>query len=192
MHRLTKRTATLAIVAICSVVLLTAESCGGSGSGGSGQASESHSQQSNYNRLVAAQPSHTMSFSPTRETINFWIDTWGKPGKLAYVYLQGADGNLLGYYIFKGLPVSYCASQTPTYRILQDDHDDGQMSVPAPSIDGVYYSGGQCTSYYGRDASNNAYIEYTAGLGINVLLYDRPLPRQDAKPLGFATVQNVK
>lgn len=151
---------------------------------------ESQTQGDNYKRLVAAQPSHTMGYSPTRDTINFWIDTWGKPGKLSYVYLQSADGTLLGYYIFKGLPVNYCAAQTPTYKIYRDS--DGNVLTPAPSIDGVYYSGGQCNTFYGRDASNNAYVEYTAGLGINVLLYDRPLPRQDAKPLAFATVENTK
>lgn len=145
----------------------------------SGQKSETDKQQSNYDRLVKNDPAHTMDVSPTRRTINKWIDTWGKdPNKLAYVYLQNQNGDLLGYYVLKGLPVSYCTSLTPNYKIIVPDvqgDNTGALSVPAPSIDGVYYSGGECNTYYGFDASSGAYIEYTVGLGINVLLYDQPL-----------------
>lgn len=156
---------------------------------------ESDTRQSNYARLVAQQPAHTMATSPSRATINFWIDTWGKdPNKLAYVYLQASNGQLIGYYVFKGLPVSYCASQTPTTRWVDipNDGSDEKTQVPAPSIDGVFYSGGQCNQYYGKDASSGSYIEFTLGNAMGVLVYDRPLPRQNVEPLGFATTENVK
>ena len=170
------------------VVVLAATACGGQG--GSGQTSESQRQQSNYNRLVAQDPAHTMTVSPTRKTINFWIDTWGHdPDKLSYVYLEQADGSY-GYYIFKGLPVNYCVSLTPNYKIIYDG-DAPKFTVPAPSIDGVYYSGGGCQSFYGRDATNNAYQEYTVGTGQNVHLSDRPLPYQHVVPLGFTTLKEV-
>src|SRR6266699_1173014 len=68
---------------------------------------EGRIRDNSYNGLAARQPAHTMSYSPTRDQINFWIETWGKqPGKLSYVYLQAGNGQLIGYYIFKGLPVS--------------------------------------------------------------------------------------
>lgn len=188
MHRLKY----LMLLPVLAVALLAA-GCGDDGA--PAVKAESKTQQNNYAALTVRQPAHTMGYSPTRETINFWIDTWKSPGKLSYVYLQSASGDLLGYYIFKGLPVSYCAALTPTYQFVgtpDDDSDSKDQQVPAPAMDGVYYSGGQCNTFYGRDASNNAYIEYTAGLGINVLLYDRPLARQDAKPLGFATIADVK
>lgn len=189
MHRLTKIAAALAVVALA----LTA--CD---DGGSGQNKELQTQQSNYNRLVARQPAHTMGYSSTRETINGWIDTWSKPGKLSYVYLQNAAGQITGYYVLKGLPVSYCTSLTPNYTFVgtPDDGDTAKnQQVPAPSIDGVYYSGGECNTYYGFDATTGAYVEYTAGLGINVLLYDQPLPPQklgDAIPLGPTDVSDGK
>lgn len=186
MHRLKF----LFVIALIGVGLFAAGCQGDTSPGGAATKQERETQQSNYARLVAAQPAHTMGSSPTRDTINFWIDTWKQPGKLSYVYLQSSTGDLIGYYIFKGLPVSYCASLTPTYTFV--NAHDKWWDEPAPSIDGVYYSGGGCNTYYGRDASNNAYVEYTAGLGINVLLYDRPLARQDVKPLGFATVAGVK
>jgi hypothetical protein len=131
----------------------------------------------------------------TRISVNGWIATWDEPGKLAYVYLQGANGELLGYYILEGLPVSYCVSLTPTYtwEDIPGDGSSTKAQVPAPAMDGVYYGGaGACNTYYGFDAGTGAYIEYTAGLGINVLLYDQPLPRQDVQPLGFSTIEDVE
>lgn len=194
MHRLIRQIRDISAIPLM-VLVLGLGAIGLSGcmeEAGSPQKNERKTQQNNYAGLVARQPAHTMGYSPTRETINFWIDTWKSPGKLSYVYLQSANGDLIGYYIFKGLPVSYCASQTPNYTWVDTPGSDVWSMANAPSIDGVYYSGGQCNTFYGRDASNNAYIEYTAGLGINVLLYDRPLARQDAKPLGFATIGGVK
>jgi hypothetical protein len=135
-----------------------------------------------------------MNYSPSRDTINFWIDTWGKnPNKLSYVYMMDSQGDLVGYYIFKGLPVSYCAALTPTYQRFNVGGSDGADAVvPAPGVDAVYYSGGQCAAYYGKDAVSGTYIEYTAGMGLSPLIYDQPLPRQDVKPLGFATTDKVK
>jgi hypothetical protein len=160
------------------------------------QKNESQLRQDSYERLTKEQPAHSMNYSPSRDTINFWIDTWGKqPGKLAYVYLQAANGQLIGYYIFKGLPVSYCAALTPTYEFVgtpKDDSDDQNQQVPAPGVDGVYYSGGQCAAYYGKDATTGQYMEYTVGQGISALIYERPLPRQDVEPLGFSKVDDVK
>lgn len=187
-------------IAISTLVILTAlalVACS-SESQNTAQNNEAKLRQSSYQRLAAAQPAHTMSYSPSRDTINFWIDTWGKqPGKLAYVYLLASNGQMIGYYVFKGLPVSYCAALTPTYEFLDDAVDnrgdrvsiDGVLQVPAPGVDGVYYSGGQCSAYYGKDASTNQYIEYTVGQGISALVYERPLPRQDVEPLGFTRIR---
>lgn len=140
-----------------------------------------------YAKLAAQQPAHTMDYSPSRDSINFWIDTWGKPGKLSYVYLLASNGQMIGYYVFKGLPVSYCAALTPTYDIYRSDQ--GNLALPAPGVDGVYYSGGQCSAYYGKDATTGSYLEYTVGQGISALVYERPLPRQDVEPLGFTTIK---
>lgn len=187
MHRLIRTAAALSVLAVTAVGLAACDDNSGEGAA---QKNEQVTQQSNYNRLVAADPAHTMAHSPTRDTINGWIDTWSKPGKLAYVYLQNAAGDITGYYVFKGLPVSYCTSLTPNYKIIVPEvtgDNTVPLAVPAPAIDGVYYSGGECNTYYGFDATTGAYIEYTAGLGINVLLYDQPLPPQkigDAIALG--------
>lgn len=185
------RKVTVVAAGIAAALLLGASSCGNEDSP---QASESNRQQSNYERLTAQQPANSADYSPSRETINFWLDTWGQePGKLSYVYLLASNGQMVGYFIFEGLPVSYCASLTPTYRWEDIPNDGGHAhtQVPAPAMDGVYYSGGQCQAYYGKDAVSGSYMEYTIGNGISALVYDRPLPRQDVEPLGVATVETV-
>jgi hypothetical protein len=188
MHRLIKPT--LAAVVAVLAVLLTAGSCGPP----EAQQRESNRQQASYNRLTAGQPAKAMGYSPTRSTINYWIDTWEQPNKLSYVYLQASNGQLVGYYVFRGLPVSYCASLTPTFRWERPIDGGEAQTVPAPAMDGVYYSnaGGLCSTYYGRDATTNSYMEYTVGTGISALIYEEPLPRQDVEPLGFTEIKDVE
>src|SRR3954453_23395408 len=64
----------------------------------SSQDKENQAKQDNYDHLVAEQPAGRMEYSPTREAINQWIKTWGKRGKLSYVYIQNARGEY-GYFI---------------------------------------------------------------------------------------------
>jgi hypothetical protein len=159
---------------------------------------EDNIRRSNYDVLVESQPTHTMSYSPTRAAKNFWIDTWGQPGKLSYVYLMASDGSLIGYYIFEGLPVSYATSLVPPYQILYGDltHSyEDDMLVPGPSVDGTYASAANVNTMYGKDAVSGMYIEYTVGMGINALVYSEPMPLQGRPappPLGSATLETAK
>lgn len=175
-----KRFIALAVALLLAALALTACQNGD----GKGQKKESQAQESTYNKLVSQEPAHTMTYSPTRKTINFWIDTWSKPNALAYVYLQNSNGDLIGYYVLQGPPVSMCTSLTPNYRLVDPggSSDNGDITVPAPGMDGVYYSGGECNTYYGKDATTGAYVEYTVGLGINVLLYNQALPNHPNVP----------
>ena len=192
MRTLTKILAAFAVLA-CVLGFLTA--CDDETP--SGQSREDSSRQTNYNHLVKAQPAGTMSYSPTRATKNFWIKTWNEKGKLSYVYLMNSAGVMIGYYVLDGLPVSYCTSLIPPYQFkgAPNDGDTVKYVVPGPSVDGTFSSGSNCNTYYGKDATSGAYIEYTAGMGINVLLFDQPLPKQkigDAQPLGPTSTDDVK
>jgi len=162
------------------------------GSNPSSQQSESARQQKSYVNLVEADPAHVMTYSPTRKTINKWIDTWNKPGQLAFVYMLD-NGNKVGYYVFQGPPVSYCASMTPTYKFINPPGDGEAIlyQVPAPSLDGVYYSGGQCISYYGIDAATGNYLEFSIGGTQNYILTTQPLDL-NVKPLGYTTYDNLR
>lgn len=158
------------------------------------KSSDEQTRDEAYSKVMKSQPGKTLDYSPTRETINFWVDTWNEPGKLSYVYLQNTSGDVIGYYVLKGLPVSYCAQISPPDRMdAQHDGDStGTVVRKAPANDGAYYGDGNCNTFYGQDATSGAYVEYTAGMGINVLLFDAPMPNQsDAKPLGPTSVKDV-
>jgi hypothetical protein len=63
--------------------------------------------------------------------------------------------------------------------------------LPAPGMDGVYYSGGQCGLYYGIDAVTKTTIAFTVDAAQSMTYFGQPLPI-DAPPLGVATLEKVK
>src|SRR3546814_20405454 len=116
-----------------------------------------------------------------------------KPGKKSYVYIQNANGQY-GYYILKGLPVTYCVGLLPPEVKQGGDlgQYDGDMVVQGPSMDGTYSSGSNCNTMYGQDAESGASLEWTVGLNQSYFLYDQPvdLPQsQDATHHGKATIK---
>lgn len=133
-------------------------------------------QKSNYERLVDMEPSKKVTNPKTRETVNFFTETWNEKGQLAYVYLQNSDGKMIGYYALDGPPVSMCTAISPNYEVR--GYSDSKVVVDAPGIDGVYRSAEDCSRYYGKDASSGTYVEFTVGMGINMLLYTEPLTNQ--------------
>lgn len=157
----------LAAVLLVAVVLTACESTE------SAQDKETDIQQNTYEKLSKKEPAIEMANPKTRETVNFFTETWNKEGQLAYVYLQNAEGKMIGYYVLDGPPVSMCTSLTPNFRV--DSSANGKVVTPAPGTDGVYRSGGDCDRYYAKDATSGAYVEFTVGMGINMLLYTEPL-----------------
>lgn len=168
------RLAVVFLAIVLGFFALTAESCDGSTPEANKDAA---GRTATVNGLVANQPAHTMTYSSSRDTINGWIDTWGKKGKIAYVYLQNSDGAIINSFVLKGLPVSYCTGITRPFDKTSVDMGEygGEAVVPAPGVDGVYYSGGDCQRYYAFDATTGAYLEFSVGQGQQMLLYDKPL-----------------
>ncbi|MDQ1041441.1 hypothetical protein QFZ75_007943 [Streptomyces sp. V3I8] len=194
MRRLTT-TLTATLMTVGLVLGLTA--CMEEDTKPSSRAKENSARSSNYDRLVAKQPAETVDHSPTRDTKNFWIKTWGKtPGKLSYVYLQDAAGGW-GYFVLKGLPVTYCVSLLPPESKTRVDlgQYEGDSFIQGPSMDGTYSSNSNCSSYYGEDANTGAYVEFSVGANQSYLLYSEPmdLPQfKGAVPLGQTRLDNVK
>lgn len=196
MRRVTK---TAVAAGLVTTLGLGATACMGDGgdSKSSGRTKETKSVSNNYDRLVSNQPAHQGSYSPTRSTKNFWVDTWMKdPDKLSYVYIQNANGEY-GYFVLKGLPVTYCVSLLPPEQKARVDLGEysGDTYVKAPSMDGTYSSNSNCNSYYGKDAVTGAYVEFSVGQNQSYFLYDQPLnlPQyKDAKPLGPSTLNDAK
>ncbi|MFF2653125.1 hypothetical protein [Streptomyces sp. NPDC058045] len=157
----------------------------------SSQAKENNTKQKNYDRLVANQPAGYMDYSPTRESINQWVKTWGKRGKLSYVYIQNAKGEY-GYFVMKGLPVPSCKMLTPTEKV--DSSSEGKVVVAQPGMDGAYSTGSNCNTYYGFDATTGAYMEFTVGTNQSFFLFDKPMSMPEyasAKQLGPTSVKDA-
>lgn len=146
-----------------------------------------------YEGLAAGQPAQGMSYSPSRESANKWADKWDEQGKVSYVYILDSVGNKLGYFIFKGLPVSYCASLTPPDQVDHIDYGSVDAVVrAAPALDGMYYSAANCQQMYGFDAMTGQYYEFTGGGAFGYFLSDQPITGLDMDPLGDATIEEAK
>lgn len=177
MRRMKKIALTIAVVALGATALTACEE--------TSRERETEVQSTSYDELVANQPAVPMTYSSTRATVNQWAETWSEPGKLAFTYFLNADGEAWGYYVLQGLPVSYCAMLTPSYRwekgpVAGSDY----QPVPAPGIDGAYYSGGQCDTYFGIDATTGTLVEWTAGMGNTTVTYEEPQGFPGARALG--------
>lgn len=183
----------LAVILISLGVILLLSGC--EGSKDSAGETENKSRLDTYETLVKNQPAETMSYSPTRDTKNFWIKTWGKKGALSYVYLINGNGEAYAYYIFQGLPVSYCTSLVPPvqeYKVEGDSSGQAGVLGPAPSVDGTFSSGSNCDAYYGKDAVSGGYVEFIKGMGISMQISNHPMAQfGDAKPFGDATFAKV-
>lgn len=142
------------------------------------ETSERKVQDGNYERLVEMEPAKEVTNAKTRETVNFFTETWNEEGQLAYVYLQNSDGDMIGYYVLDGPPVSMCTALTSPDKVRGGA--EARVVVQAPGIDGVYRSDEDCSRYYGKDASTGSYVEFTVGMGINMLLYTEPLSNTGA------------
>lgn len=142
-----------------------------------------------YEKLVAAQPAKTMDYSPTREALNQWVTTWGKPGKLSYVYIQNMKGDY-GYFVMKGLPVPRCKMLTANTRVTGSNQN--LINEEIPGMDGTYTSGGTCNTYFGYDATTNVYLEFTVGMGQSYFVFGEPvtLPEfKDAHQMGPTVIK---
>lgn len=156
--------------------------------------SQAESQRNAGVKQVAEkQPVTPMQWSPTRDTINRWAQTWGQEGKVSYVYMQRADGEFAGYYVLSGLPVNYCVSASP----VEEEVPVGGGSGPnvlgtAPALDAAYYGGCDSSRYYGFDAVSGQYIEYTDGFVLTAVLSDSPLDL-DRQPRAYgSSIEDVQ
>lgn len=182
---------TLAVAsAIAATIALSATSCAGSPS----TREENETQRTQgVQRIVKNQPVKPMEWSPTRDTVNRWSETWGQEGKVSYVYMINRDGKHVGYYVISGLPVNYCVSATP----VEEEVPVGGGSGPnvlgtAPALDGAYYGGCDASRYYGFDVVTGQYMEWTDGSVLTAFVTDQPLSlKQQPTPYG-SSIEDVK
>ena len=99
-----------------------------------------------------------------------------------YVYILGDNGNTIGYYVARQVPVNSC-----TFLSSTEDVHDGQ-TLTAPSLDGIFYGGGGasagCDEWFFFDAATNALIKIR---GVKFYTADQPLALS-AEPILVAPV----
>src|SRR3546814_16149784 len=81
-------------VALVAVSAVTLTGCFGDDGDKSSRSREKAAAGSNYDRLVANQPAHTGTYSPTRENTTVWIVTWLKNqhGRASLMERVGQEG----------------------------------------------------------------------------------------------------
>lgn len=159
-------------------------------------------RQDALEELIKNYPVSDPDWSNDRVNIDGWVDTWGTAenaeGKLSYVYLMDMEGELVGYYVLKGLPTAKCRMSTPPYDFVDYDGDGDSYpdaQVDAPGLSGTWGGSGECNIYFGFDAVSGSYMEWVAAGGLNQLVYDQPMPLPDGveqpMPLGNTTLEDV-
>lgn len=181
----------IATIAVAVLGVLSVAACEPETADTVQQAAESRNRA--IDQIRKTQPVTGMTYSSTLETINKWAERWSDRSRLSYVYMQRSDGSFAGYYVLKGLPVSYCTSGSPTfdYVDIKGDGNSYDVRVDAPGLDGAYYGGCDASRYYGFDATTDAYLEYTDGMVLTAVLSDQPLPLSN-QPLGPTSVEDVR
>lgn len=184
------------ITVIALLLVFSAAACESTAPDKEASKKEQEKQGQVYEDLTNTQPARGMSHSPTRDTLNQWAETWEEQGKLSYVYVFAANGQEMGYFIFKGLPVSYCASLTPPDKVEKVEtygSPDPAVVRAAPSLDGAYNGNCNYQQLFGFDAVSHTYYEFTGGGSFNYFLADQPMSQfETMKPAGDATYDDVK
>jgi hypothetical protein len=91
-----------------------------------------------------------------------------------YIYILGDNGNTIGYYVGKTVPVNKCNFLSSTESVRSSDY--GNLVLTAPSLDGIYYGGsgasGACDAWVFQDVATSALITIR---GVKFYTSDRPL-----------------
>lgn len=139
-----------------------------------GQSEDDNVRQEQIQERVRTQrPIPDVSYSQTYDTIVKWMERWSVPDKISYVYLMADTGQMIGYYTAQGRPVNICTFLTRPYTWDRKNSNYDYHQVPAPALDGVYYGGGGCDSWYFFTADTDAFVE--VGGGMKFFVTDQPL-----------------
>lgn len=139
---------TLALVGIAAMAL--------AGCNEDTQAAGERAQEDVMQAASRAIPVPQVTQYPTRNTVARWIDSANDPDQTHYIYIMLPGVGYVGYYVADSAPVNICTSMTPPMRRVTSTN--GNVTLPSPALDGVYYGGG-CEMWYFFDVETNAKIE---------------------------------
>lgn len=116
-------------------------------------------QEDIMQKAQAAVPIYETQNYLSRLAINEYMKRMDTPDKLWYIYPMTESGAYIGYYISRTYPISIAVAMSNPLQKLSGNN--GNVVVPAPGIDGVYYNGVDPSLYYFFDASTDAMVLLT-------------------------------
>lgn len=128
-------------------------------------------QTATQSAAMTAYPAPQVQNFLERKTVSEWVKRWDKPSVACYVYLI-SQGNILGYYVSNGKPVSTQSYLIPEEKI---EYHSGAVVLQAQDLDGTYgannpgirfFTASGIAVEYGGE--NFAYLYSDAKLPINV------------------------
>lgn len=138
-----------------------------------------------YERAVKAVPvPRTVNF-PLRQALAEMTVRQDAINHPWYVYILGQNGNIIGYYVAKTVPINACDFLSSTEDVYNSQ--DGNLKMTAPSLDGIFYGGsgssGGCDAWVFFDSATNALIQIR---GVSFFSSDQPL-KVAADPIKVAS-----
>lgn len=162
----------LPLIAVVAVIIIGSAYAASSYSGPSpsdARKTAVENRADNFNRAAALIPDpHNTNF-PKRRALSQMNNHEDKTGPW-YVYVDGDNGNTIGYYVAKYPPISSCDFLSSTEDVWTNDKT--ALKMQSPSYDGIYY--GAC------DPSIWVIFDYSSGAEIKVIGFkgfvaDKPL-----------------
>ena len=171
----------IGLVAMATVVFFTSSGTYES----TGRETLTVQQEKLTKQISTTQPAPMIAHFLERKTVAKWVDRFDKPSVITYVYLV-SFGNVLGYYVVDGKPVStrsYLQPEETFERDVDVGEAYGDVLVSAPSLDGTWGEDNPGIRFFTAEGTA---VEW-GGMGATYLYSDapidfgRPVPKLNAK-----------
>lgn len=158
-----RRTLTYILAALSLLIIMGQSSCE------SRSRADRDRQEQIVDRARSQNPIPDLQHSQTYDSVVKWLRRWDSPDKVSYVYILADNGQIIGYYVAQGRPVSTCTFLTNPQT---EYGSSGRVALPAPALDGTYYGNCGESSVFFFTAETDAFIEVG---GLNYFVTDQPL-----------------
>ena len=123
-------------------------------------------REGNFDRAEAMWPPPTgLTNFPMRQALIDYTYRQDLVNHPWYIYVQGMNGEVTGYFIGRVYPQSICNFISSTERLVDVDDDDDTAAdfiVQAPSYDGIFYGNCPDDVFYTFDQATNAMYVFKA------------------------------
>lgn len=162
------------LLLLCLPMMAASGECGASGAGeGNRKEAVSHRERT-FDRASSLYPDPQNENFPLREALVEFTERQDLINHPWYIYLLGNNGNHVGYYVAKTVPINACNFLSSSEHVRTSEY--GNLVLTAPSLDGIFYggggAGGACDSWFFFDYTTDALVQIR---GLNWFTADQPL-----------------